>query len=156
MPKPTICKHCQAVNSHYNFQCYKVRKPIRSNTKLNASNKEQKQSLNVFFASQALVIPKHCENCLKPLILTNSFERRSVIAHILPKSEKSGFPSISTHPQNRMFLGKWCGCHGNWDNKDADARKQMNCYKIALERFREFEELLTGKELIKAYKYLGL
>lgn len=158
MKKDNICRHCKAVNKHFSFQCQSQRKPISSSSSKvdNSATKEQKAALNVFFASESLIIPPACENCLKPLKLNNAFERRSVIAHILPKSDKSGFPTVATHLKNRMFLGKWCGCHGNWDNKDAAARQKMNCYPLAIERFRKFEHLLTGHEHNKALKYLGL
>lgn len=160
MPKPTICKHCSAVNQHFSFQCASQRKPIKSKSSRgeNSSTKEQKAALNVFFASQSLVIPKRCENCLKPLILNNHWNRRKVSCHILPKSPNSGFPSVSLDPQNMIFMCCDSGCYGHskWDNGDANDRIKMPVYKIAIERFRNFENELTPKEQVKAYKYLNL
>lgn len=135
------CKNCMG------------RTPIKS--KPNTGNKEEKQKLNVFFASQLLDIPKTCENCGERLDRSNPFAIRSQTCHILPKSK---FKSIATNPQNKVFMCCFHGCngHGNWDNLDAEKRKSMKVYTLAIERFRTFENELTQSEKIKAYIYLGL
>lgn len=138
---PKLCKECAGKP--------KYKKPSKKPT-------EVKQGLNVFFASQALEIPKHCENCGEELNAFTSFQKRCVTAHILPKKENGGFPVVSTHPKNRMFLGVYCGCHGEWDNKGAEDRAAMNVYPKAIERFQEFKGLLSQAELIKAKKYLNI
>lgn len=148
MPKPTTCKHCSAVNKHFSFQCRN--KPKR---KLSDEEKIEQKELNVFFASQVLVMPFSCENCSNPLRASTMALKRCVTAHILPKSK---FKGIGTHPQNRMFLGVFCGCHNQWDNGDSESRKQMNCYSLALARFEEFSSKLTDKESVQANKYLGI
>lgn len=123
------------------------------------ATEEQKKDIvakNVFFASQALVFPGHCENCHRPL---NSPDKRSLTCHILPKKKgHGGFPSVAIHPQNKVFMCCYGGCygHGDWDNRNAADRKTMPVYKLALERFREFEDVLTTDEKRRAYKYLGL
>lgn len=122
---------------------------------LSEAKKKFKAELNILFGVQALKIPGRCENCGQPIIANDTTERRACIAHILPKSEKQGFPEVAIHPQNRMFLSPRC-CHGEWDNTDSEHRKTMPCYKIALVRFEQFKHLLTGKKLIKAYTYLGI
>lgn len=117
-----------------------------------------KKDLNVFFASQILVFPKHCENCGHVLDTSSPFAKRSQICHILPKTKNGGFPSIATHPSNKIFMCCFRGCygHGKYDNGDAETRKSMKVYQIAIERFRSVENELTEKEKMKAYKYLGL
>lgn len=114
-----------------------------------------KKELNVFFASQLLVCPTQCEECGTPFFNYNKDELRGLIAHILPKNKKA-FPSVACHPQNRMFLGTKCGCHNFFDNLGAEERSKMNIYKIAIERFQIFKNLLTPKELIKAKRYLNI
>lgn len=125
--------------------------------KLTVEEKQFKVSLNVFYASEALKVPDKCDNCGLHLILRTVFDRRAVIAHILPKSPNSGFPTIATHPQNKMFLGTRCGCHHKWDNSDGATRITMPCYSIALERFKTYlAPRLTDKEYIKACTYLNI
>lgn len=140
--QPACCKNCIG------------REPIKSKSK----QKESAKELNVFFADASLVFPVYCENCGERLLNTGSFTRRSQTCHILPKTASGGFPSVATHPANKVFMCCFHGCHGHgdWDNQDAEKRKKMPVYEKALERFRKFENELTESEKIKAYKYLGL
>lgn len=141
--KPPTCKSCMA------------RQPIKQKAPV---KKESKAALNVFFASQTLLFPTHCENCGIELKIYSSWERRKSTAHILPKSETSGFPEVATHPQNRIFLCCDHGghCHGNWDNKDAEARKNMKVYNLAIERYELFKSNVKPERQRKARIYLGL
>lgn len=140
---PKLCKSCAGKPKHQKVKKEKM---------------EVKQGLNVFFASQALQFPSNCENCNHPLNPYTSFDKRKMIAHILPKTGNGGFPSVAIHPQNRMFLccmeGNWC--HEKWDQGDASDRIKMPVYSLAIERFEAFKSLLSTKELIKANKYLNL
>lgn len=126
--------------------------------KVSKEKMEVKQGLNVFFANQALQFPFACENCNQPLNARSSWDKRKSTCHILPKSEKSGFPTVAIHASNRVFMCCDAGCYGHdqWDGGDASDRLKMPVYSLAIERFRTFEDLLTSKEKIKAYKYLGL
>lgn len=118
---------------------------------------EEKIALNVFFAEQALLVPKLCENCKQELRAYDLSKKRFVTAHILPKAT---FPSVATHPLNRMFLGvslfSECSCHGSWDNGNAQDRQKMYCFVIALTRIQDFIYNLTPHEFVKAEKYLGI
>lgn len=117
-----------------------------------------KKDLNVFFASQALIFPESCEECDGRLNGSTMFDRRKSTCHILPKTSSGGFPSIATHPQNKMFLCCMGGCHGHerWDNGNADDRIKMNVYSKAVERFKTFEHLLSPREHERALKLLKL
>lgn len=127
-------------------------------TTSSTSRKEEKKDLNVFFAEQALIFPKHCENCGEPLNAYSVFDRRKMTCHILQKTSSGGFPTVATHPQNKLFMCCMQGCYGHekYDNGDASDRIKMPVYSIAVERFKMFEHLLTPREKIKAYKYLNL
>lgn len=144
----------------------KVRQPIKQSSDRSPSQlakaieiKDMKDNLNLWFADQIPQIPEFCENCGKKLMAFTSNQKRFVTAHILPKTPNGGFPSVATHPQNRMFLGvslfSLCNCHDLWD-QDRDTRSAMPCHKIAVQRFSLFKELLTTKELIKALDYLKI
>lgn len=119
---------------------------------------ETKKDLNVFFASMALVFPGYCENCGEKLKNYSPFDRRKQTCHILPKTENGGFPTVATHPQNKVFMCCDSGCYGHskFDNGDSSDRIKMNVYNLAVERFKTFEHLLTPRERIKAYKYLKI
>src|SRR5690606_4633552 len=133
------------------------REPIKSKRSSSRSSEEKKE-LNVFFANQSLVFPKHCENCGSPLDQSSVFARRSQTCHILPKSKQSGFPSVATHPANKIFMCCFDGCYGHskYDNGDAKTRQSMTVYEKAIERFRSLENSLSLKDKLRAYKYLGL
>lgn len=48
--KPTICKHCGAVNTHFSFQCHTQRKPIKIVTtewKENQASLKKKRKKNI-------------------------------------------------------------------------------------------------------------
>lgn len=123
---------------------------------LTNDDKLWKDGLNKFFDIQITMIPADCEECKTPFDNYSEDELRGLIAHILPKSRNSGFPDVATHPLNRMFLGTKCGCHGHYDNGNADDRIKMNIYFNAVKRFSEFSHLLSQRDLIRAYKYLGI
>lgn len=130
------------------------REPIKTATRTKKESKE----LKVFFADAAISFPDRCENCGAKLQKGDLRTRKAQTCHILPKTKNGGFPTVAAHPSNKVFMCCFGGCygHGNWDNQDSAKRKTMPVYKIALDRFRKFENLLTESEKIKAYKYLGL
>ena len=73
--------------------------------------------LVLFYASAAIELAKKpfCENC--GAFISPAYYRAAT-AHILPKKEDYGFPSVAAHPKNRLFLGGGCGCHNlthRWD-----------------------------------------
>lgn len=121
---------------------------------LSPEQKDDKKERDQFFES--LTIPALCQECDKPLIAFNSFARRSVSSHILPKAY---FKSVATNPLNIMFLGAGflggCDCHGQWDT-NVDNRVKMKVYDLAVKRFRQFQHLLNQDELNSALDYLNL
>ena len=134
--KPLTKKRCQF---HY----------WKNNAKENAEKKKSKgkekvktaKEMNLFFASELPNIPERCENCNASLKWQKMNNYKSIIAHILPKRKVGGFPSVATHPKNRVFL--CLECHGNFDNKGAEYATKMNCFDVICERFMEFESLLS-------------
>lgn len=111
----------------------------------------------MFFKAQGELVPLRCENCNLLLNACNAWAQKCVTAHILPKAL---FPSVAANPNNVMFLGcgifSDCNCHSSYDNRDAEARKQMPCYPIALKRVELFYDELTPKQQNMADKYLGI
>lgn len=120
-----------------------------------AENLNNKKELDIWFEAQQ--VPERCENCNLPLNAFNKWAKRCVTSHILPKNL---FPEVATNPMNRMFLGTHlfsdCSCHPEWDNSDAETRKQMRVYPVAIERVKAFMHLIPENKLGKAEKYLGL
>jgi hypothetical protein len=111
-----------------------------------AKKQKSAKELNIFFASQLLEVPKYCENnCGSSLDrLKNSKMRKAIIAHILPKREIGGFPSVATHPKNKLFL--CLECHTDFDNKGADFAPTMDCFDLMCERFMEFKDQLSESD----------
>ena len=151
--KPKICKGCGKLKHIWARGYCKPCDPGKESKKDHYYDKDREYHLNVFFADQATIVPNNCENCGERLSKSNPKMLRFYTAHILPKSK---FESVEVNPDNIMFLGTFCGCHGNWDNKNAEARKKMPCYSIALERYDKFYNQLSGPEQVQAEKYLGL
>lgn len=138
------------------FKVYRTKEHKRTKSPT-AEKIKQKADINEFFDNQALQVPERCENCNLRLNAFAMWQKRFVTAHILPKSL---FPSVAAHPDNRMFLGvslfSECSCHPNFDNSDADHRKTMPVYKIALARVEGFYDLLTPHEQVRFEKYFGI
>lgn len=139
----------------------KSNKPTGSSIKskpkeLTPEQRKAKLDLTVFFASQIRVMPFLCDNCNQPLYAFTDFEKRACIAHILPKNEKHGFPTVALHPANKMFLCGKGGCHSFYDNATPAERSQMPCFSLAMEGFNVFRDILTIPDKIRAYKYLNI
>lgn len=60
-----------------------------------------------------------CVECNKPINYRNQDDAFGSQAHLLPKSL---FPSVATHPENCMELGRWC-CHGQYDSSWRNASR---------------------------------
>lgn len=64
-------------------------------------------------------------------------------AHILPKRL---FPSVATHPLNRIELCLWNNnCHGNMDNGTLDIIN-MNCFDEIIEKFTSIYPAIAPNE----------
>lgn len=71
---------------------------------------------------------------------------RHATAHILPKRERFGFPSMSVHPKNKLFLGAGCGCHHKYDSS-WEAASKMKVWPIAVAAFKEMYPYIPAHEL---------
>lgn len=80
-----------------------------------------------------LSVNSYCENCGSQI---PSAYRWASIAHVLPKRDNYGFPSIKTHPLNRVFLGSNCGCHNRYDTS-WDWAQQMKIWPDVVRRVIE-------------------
>lgn len=143
------CKRKRLIYSRKMCQdCYWIDNAKKNNEKKKTNGKTAEKvktakEMNLFFASQAPEIPNDCENCGGSLKWQKQNRFKSIIAHILPKRKDYGFPSVATHPKNRMFL---CSeCHANMDNKGKEWVQQMNCFPLMIERLKEFVHLVKEK-----------
>lgn len=140
-------KRCQR---HYWLHRQKIaaKKPAKQ------AKEKKRKDLSVFFASQLLQVPSFCEECGESLLpwKNSKIFQRAIIAHILPKRENGGFPSVATHPQNRMF---YCpDCHTDFDNKGAAHAAGMKSLPVMRERYQEFKNSLTEAERMRVPEYL--
>ena len=143
--KYLIAKRCEF---HYKLH----RNKVNAGKKHNVEKREYKKDLNVYFASQILQIPATCENCGGDIRWQREKHPRALVAHILPKRKQGGFPSVSMHPQNRVFLCP--DCHTQMDNKGAEYAENMRCLPIMRQRFAEFKNCLTAHDLQRVPSYL--
>lgn len=144
--KPLTKKKC---GFHYRIYLNTKNK----NKPANVEKINVKKDLTVFFASQILEAPDYCENeCGTSIVYFRNIRSRVIVAHILPKRKNGGFPTVATHPKNRVFLCP--DCHTDFDNKGADFARTMPALKIMRERFAEFGKLLTVGEFMRVPDYL--
>ena len=154
-PKKGICTDCK--NEAYLTakrckNCYwSYRNSLSAKKPKQIAKKENAKVLNTFFASQTLLIPDLCEECGKPLPKGDTWMRRATIAHILPKREEYGFPSVACHPMNKIFL--CIDCHTNMDNLGSMFILKMKSLPIMKERVKHLLPHLTPKELNKVPDY---
>lgn len=107
-------------------------------------NKPAKKALNEFFDNALAVAPFHCEECGDLLADSMGINPRTIVAHLLRKSTKFGFPSVAAHPDNKAYL---CyRCHHDFDNKGADYVTKMKLYHTILERVALLLPHLTPEE----------
>ena len=133
---------------------YKLhRNAVNKDKKHNVEKRKSKSENNIFFASQIIQIPNNCENCGKDIRYQKQINARALVAHILPKRKTGGFPSVATHPKNRVFLC-FDECHPNFDNKGSEYAEKMPALPIMRERYNEFKECLTESERARVPKYL--
>lgn len=76
---------------------------------------------------------------------------RSSAAHIFPKSDKDGFPSVALHPLNCVERAFWGGCHTNMDEGGMDKWPLMADWEDIKERFHVLAPLLTDEERKKKF-----
>ena len=136
-----IAKRCQ---KHYWIHRKKVNQD---------KPKKERPDLKTYFANQILQIPTKCEECGADLTYWKKQMPKAIIAHILPKRVTGGFPSVATHPANRMFFCP-TPCHADYDNKGNDHALKMKSLPIIRERFDIFKGLLTESELQRIPDFL--
>lgn len=102
-----------------------------------------KLQLREWFKERIMERPKFCEEpgCGEHLPTVVSWMVKATVAHVVPKRLH---PSVAIHPRNRIFLCKHH--HDDYDSSWAKART-LGCWRLAVERFREFMHLIPDKEL---------
>jgi len=120
----------------------------------NMRKQQQRMEHKVYFASQLLKMPTTCEECGAPLPGPSapSWMKKAVIAHILPKRPDHGFPSVATHPVNKVFL--CIDDHTNMDNLGDRFILKMKSLPVLKERVKQLLPLLTPDELRRVPEYL--
>lgn len=104
----------------------------------------EKQAKGVYFADQIANSPKVCEECGKSLAGTKVINPAAMIAHILPKSEKQGCPSVALHPLNKFYA--CIQCHTNFDSKGAEFVQSMKIFPKLVERVSQFYGEIAANE----------
>jgi hypothetical protein len=102
------------------------------------------QLLQNFFREAEIELSKHpkCEEC--GANIPHIFYRASV-AHVLPKRKEFGFPSVQSHPLNKLFLGSGCGCHKKYDDT-WEAASKMKIWPKVIVIFQELYPFIHPSE----------
>lgn len=120
----------------------KVKTLINEPANIEMVNK--KKELDKWFEYVATIIAAN-PYCWETGEFISKADYRSATAHIFPKNI---FFSIATHPLNFLILSPRNGSHDKTHRLDTFSK--MKCWKIACERFKKFEPLITEK-----HKYLN-
>ncbi len=131
-----------------------IKKVSETANKAHKAKEIVKTTLNTFFASQLLERPLTCEcGCGQSIRFSQAWINRATIAHIVPKREKGGCPSVSTHPMNRVFLDP--SCHTNLDNLgDVWLKKKPELLTLMRERYQKFAPEIAESEIKNIPFYL--
>jgi hypothetical protein len=109
------------------------------------------ENLTLWFKYQMSVSQKVCENCGASLAHYNEDDWYGSQHHIV---EKSLCPSVASHPQNHLILGKWC-CHSQWHSCWHNA-SLMPIFVEAKRKYQLFKDSIAPDELRKVNMYLKL
>lgn len=143
--KKKLCKSCgeeKYIFSKGNCeQCSKKTTPkIKTATpKAIEKRKEDRKDFRDFFSKAIEELERNpfCQNCGGKI--KTFLHPVNNIAHILNKSK---YKSVSTHPENYIFLcsskDEISSCHEVFDNKMSE-RKNMECFTLAYRKFKKFE-----------------
>jgi hypothetical protein len=117
----------------------------------NKADKVEREATSQFFKEQIAKAPTKCENCGAHLGGTKAINAAAVVAHILPKSKKTGCPSVSRNPLNKWYA---CGaCHTDYDTKGAAFVKKMPIFRTLQERVAQFYKEIAPEELRRVPEY---
>lgn len=137
---------------HYQkHQQSKYRKSQSEKAKVKAVAGGGELTLGKWFNQQINNMPSYCENCGEHLNKFAPWSARAYIAHIVPKRF---FVSVQTHPLNRMFL--CIDCHTKFDNSLSREIVMMNCYPVAVQRFKQFMEDIAPSEVKHLQEFLRI
>lgn len=155
-------KHIPQELKDKNFEKYrrnnilKRKKALKNNIsrklhKLTTEEQTQKHQLQQWFDNVSRKIEQHpyCLECELNGIHTHipPSQYRNASAHILPKRDEYGFPSVATHPENFMgALGTTCGCHYKYDRSWDDASK-MKVWPIAIDKIKKMLPFIAASEI---------
>lgn len=132
--------------SHYrifrHLECQNRKKERDKVKKAINPDQEDNQRLHYWYSDRMQECTGKCENCGEPIWVS---DRHSSIAHVLPKRKNHGFPSVATHPLNKLELGPRCGCHNKYDVSWWSAKK-MKIFPKATEIALQLYPLLTREE----------
>lgn len=142
---PLTAKRCK---THY----WAHRRQVNQQKPRNQQKKAEKGTFAVFFASQALVFPDKCEESGQPLPKSPAWMKKACIAHILKKRSDFGFPSVATHPSNKIFLHP--DIHANMDNLGESYILKMKSLPVMKERVKILLPFLTEEERNRVPDYL--
>lgn len=139
----------------------KTKRPIAKFSKKKLEQKEAEKKLisshgdtfiEKWFKARRRELTGTCQcGCGQPSQKKDDIYFRYCCAHIFPKSEVDGFPSIALHPLNYVERKFWGGCHTNMDEGGMDKWPFMADWDDIKEKFYVLAALLTEEEKGKKF-----
>jgi len=115
------------------------------------AQKTEKELLDEFFDYALKIAPFKCEECAADLRNSVGINPRTIVAHILKKAKRHGFPSVATNQINKAYL---CStCHTKMDHLGGDFIVKMKLYPVLKERVAQLFGYLTEEELRRVPEY---
>lgn len=129
------------------------------NREMVEANKVHKAEMDLFWmnAEKEIAAYPYCSECgefipdkkwdfkTSAYIETKEYYRAAT-AHVLPKRQTFGFPSVASNLDNFLILSASCGCHDFYDRSWEDA-SQMRIFPLAIEKFKKLYPHIAKSEL---------
>lgn len=159
--KERICIDCRLPKKIFSHgRCYECSRRQRAELVMEESNirssfiikkpkvREVDAELDRWFEEGRLEMTGICMNCGQPTCKYDDLYYRHSLSHILQKKDgNGGFPSVRTHPKNRLELCFWApnSCHTNYDNGILKI-SEMSCRNIIIDRVIQMYPLIDEEE----------
>lgn len=154
-----ICPHCELTKKvpiyskgFCQYHYWQNNKKVNYNKTQVKEKKETIKNNDIFYKKMYSKIPERCENCNVSLNALKKYSYKMILAHILPKRQMGGFPTVATNENNILFL--CVDCHTKFDKKGKDYISKMSIIPLAKQRLNLFKHLLSDKDLERIPNYL--
>lgn len=147
-------RYCRIPGHAKNVAAPTVTKPKRHIPRKPMTKEEidQSKKRSEFYNLMIMQRPEYCQESGKPLEQSMFINPRSIVAHILPKREQGGVPSMQYDQRNIIYLDQ--DVHTNMDNKGKDFVMKMKIYGLMKRRVKSMWKDIPEHEKKNVPEYL--